>query len=68
MEPVAIYLNYWNWEGDVIPLQNYVAWFLIAFFFASIFSYLKIEIKGKIFAHYFLIQFFFFVILNLVIT
>ena len=68
MEPVAIYLNYWTWDGSVIPLQNYAAWFIIAFFFASILSYLKVEIKGKIFADYFVIQFFFFVILNLVIT
>ncbi len=30
MEPVAITLGYWNWSGGEIPLQNYLAWFLIA--------------------------------------
>jgi putative membrane protein len=30
LEPVAISLGYWTWEGGSIPLQNYVAWFIIA--------------------------------------
>lgn len=30
MEPVAIGLGYWTWEGGDIPLQNYAAWFVIA--------------------------------------
>ena len=31
MEPVAIRLDMWSWGGDVIPLQNYIAWFVISF-------------------------------------
>ena len=30
MEPVAIRLDYWRWPGEMVPLQNYVAWFAIA--------------------------------------
>lgn len=30
MEPVAMHLNYWQWAGNSIPLQNYLAWFVIA--------------------------------------
>jgi putative membrane protein len=30
MEPVAIRLDYWQWTGGSIPLQNYGAWFVIA--------------------------------------
>ncbi|MEQ9302639.1 MAG: carotenoid biosynthesis protein [Marinoscillum sp.] len=30
IEPVAITLNYWNWESSTIPIQNYISWFLIA--------------------------------------
>jgi bisanhydrobacterioruberin hydratase len=40
MEPVAIRLDYWNWAGGNIPLQNYLAWFVIAT--ASAFAYLKL--------------------------
>ncbi|NJO86903.1 MAG: carotenoid biosynthesis protein, partial [Lewinella sp.] len=28
IEPVAIKLSYWQWEGGHIPLQNYLAWAL----------------------------------------
>jgi len=30
LEPVAIGLGYWVWAGGDVPLQNYVAWGLIA--------------------------------------
>lgn len=32
LEPAAIKLNYWNWANGEIPLQNYLAWFVISFF------------------------------------
>lgn len=31
IEPVAIRLDFWHWENEIIPLQNFVAWFVIAF-------------------------------------
>lgn len=67
LEPVAVKLNYWNWDGGVIPFQNYLAWYIIAFIFSAYFVLLKIEIKSKLTANYFLIQFVFFIILNLVL-
>lgn len=30
LEPVAIALNFWQWEMHTIPLSNYLSWFLIA--------------------------------------
>lgn len=30
LEPVAIRLGYWVWAGGSVPIQNYVAWGLIA--------------------------------------
>ena len=30
MEPVAMRLDYWQWAGDIIPLRNYLAWFVTA--------------------------------------
>jgi putative membrane protein len=29
-EPVAVHLDMWHWEGGQVPMQNYVAWFLIS--------------------------------------
>jgi bisanhydrobacterioruberin hydratase len=40
MEPVAILFNYWTWSEGFIPLQNYLAWFAIAF--VSSFAYRKL--------------------------
>lgn len=36
MEPAATRLGYWTWQGDVIPLQNYAAWFIISYGFTWI--------------------------------
>lgn len=30
IEPFAIRFDLWNWMGDTIPFQNYLAWFLIS--------------------------------------
>lgn len=30
MEPVATRLGYWQWAEITIPLQNYIAWFIVA--------------------------------------
>ncbi|AYQ33845.1 carotenoid biosynthesis protein [Runella sp. SP2] len=30
IEPVAITYDFWSWENNTIPLQNYVAWFIIS--------------------------------------
>ena len=31
IEPVAIQLDFWTWANEDIPIQNYLAWFVIAF-------------------------------------
>jgi putative membrane protein len=36
IEPVAINLNFWSWDSNVIPIQNYVGWFLTAVLLNSI--------------------------------
>lgn len=64
LEPVAINLGYWNWEGGYIPMQNFVAWFVLAMIFGFLAEKMKLTIKSKIAFHYFLIQTIFFAILN----
>lgn len=44
LEPFASFVNkYWLWEGDKIPFQNYLSWFIIGTFF----SYLLNKIAGR---------------------
>jgi putative membrane protein len=48
LEPAAIKLGYWSWANVSVPLQNYIAWLVIAFAFSYIFSKLKIKINSKL--------------------
>ena len=63
LEPVAIGLNYWSWEGGNIPLQNYFAWFVIGTFSAILFTLLKVRINDEVPGYYFIMQFLFFIAL-----
>lgn len=48
MEPVAVYLHYWNWNpGPSIPLQNYLAWFFFSWICQCFFQY-QVPIKKNI--------------------
>lgn len=35
MEPAAVKLGYWSWRGGIIPLQNYLAWFIFSLIYAA---------------------------------
>lgn len=65
MEPVAIKYDYWTWKDNIIPLQNYLAWFVLAYIVSAIFNLLKIKINSKISIHYVIAQIVFFIIINI---
>lgn len=64
MEPVAVYLNFWSWQGGIIPLFNYISWFLISLFIL-IFIAKYHRLESGISKWVLLGQFIFFLILNL---
>ena len=65
IEPVAIYYDFWSWENNTPPLQNYIGWFIVSFIMLLIFfNQTEKESNKKAIAFYF-IQLIFFVILNL---
>lgn len=64
IEPVAIALDYWQWGGGEIPLQNYLAWAAIAFLISLPLYVFKIRFRSPVLLVYFLAQLFFFVVLN----
>lgn len=43
MEPAAVKLGFWSWEGGQIPLLNYISWFLISILLLVLFSRLKLK-------------------------
>jgi putative membrane protein len=65
LEPTAIRLDYWTWHTPDIPLQNYVAWSLIALVAALFFVYFKLSVKTRLPVVYFLIQLVFFAALRI---
>lgn len=67
LEPVAIKLNYWMWFRGEIPVQNYLAWYAISLLAVFFFMQSKIEVKSTIPIHYFAIQIFFFLSLNIML-
>jgi putative membrane protein len=60
MEPVAIAFDYWSWAGGDIPLQNYLAWFCIAFVFAFMFAKQKLAAVNRVPTLIVVVQFAFF--------
>jgi len=65
IEPVAMAYDFWDWTNDIVPLQNYIAWYMIAFVLLVCFYKLEIAIKNKVAVALLVLQFLFFGILNL---
>ncbi len=66
IEPFAISRHLWQWHNNTIPLQNYLAWFIIAFLLNVLYHRLPFT-KANLFAKYlYLIQLGFFVIAYLI--
>ncbi len=77
LEGIAMYFHWWSWPGDIVPLQNYLAWFVVAFMMLSMlyrFHPRRPDTTGTAGHHVnplagwvFLVQLAFFVILNLIV-
>ncbi len=67
MEPVAIKLNYWEWNSGFIPISNYYSWFGISFISSMLYDLLKIKTSEGLPEIYFTIQLTFFILLSLFI-
>ena len=48
IEPVAIRLNFWHWQAEVIPLQNYLMWFLVALLMNWILTFNRFKFNVKL--------------------
>jgi putative membrane protein len=64
IEPIAIQLNFWQWSRG-IPLQNYLAWFIISFLLLSMFHTFRFNKANKMAFFLYLLQILFFVSHNL---
>jgi len=60
MEPVAIRQGFWHWGGQEVPLQNYVAWFLIGLSLQMLFHFRLQYLPNFVSVALLILQFLFF--------
>jgi bisanhydrobacterioruberin hydratase len=48
IEHIAPFLNMWHWENNRVPVQNYIAWLIIAVLFQTTLGLAGIKIKNQI--------------------
>lgn len=65
IEPIAVKFDYWQWASADIPLQNYLAWYVLAFVFMLIFRRLHFNKQNIVAVILLIVQFVFFILLNL---
>jgi len=65
LEPVAMKLDMWDWAGGFVPLQNYIAWFVISIVMLSVLHIAKIRYRNGVATAMFFVQMGFFFALNL---
>jgi bisanhydrobacterioruberin hydratase len=65
LEPVAIRFAFWDWAGGPVPMQNYFAWWVIAFLMLlGVFGYVK-NLRNRTAIYILGIQTLFFIIIIL---
>lgn len=64
IEPVAIKYDYWSWAGGIIPLQNYLGWFVVSFAMFLFFEKMTFRKQNSSAIVLFVAQLCFFIILN----
>jgi bisanhydrobacterioruberin hydratase len=64
MEPAAVRLGYWSWQGGTIPLRNFFSWFVIAFLlaFAGSFMHLQNILLSRRLAHFYFAPLLYFIL------
>lgn len=60
IEQVAIRNDFWHWENREIPLQNYIAWWVISFVFLNGFFLMLKNSTNRLSLLYLIVQFVFF--------
>ncbi|PWS27353.1 carotenoid biosynthesis protein [Pedobacter yonginense] len=63
LEPVAMKFDYWHWDWHTIPLQNYIAWFIVSVILLKFYYALGLKQQKYIGISMFVAQFIFFVVL-----
>ncbi|MCW3071015.1 MAG: carotenoid biosynthesis protein [Bacteroidetes bacterium] len=63
IEQSAHTYGFWSWLDNIIPLRNYIAWFIVSFVFLCLFHSLNFNKENKLAPVFYLIQLIFFALL-----
>ena len=66
IEPVAIKLDFWSWGQESIPVQNYIAWFLVSLALHTVYQLLPFSKNNPLAIKLLYIQGLFFLVLNFI--
>lgn len=64
IEHIAPQLDFWYWKNNVIPIQNYTAWYIFASAFMYIYQQLQLSLTNKIAPWLYVFQVMFFAGMN----
>ncbi len=67
IEPVAVALEFWSWKGNVVPLSNYLGWFVVALIIQMIYRKLPFEKSNPLASFLLLSLIIFFAALNFIV-
>lgn len=67
LEQVAHKMDMWSWENNIIPIKNYISWWLIGIVFVSFIKIFNVETKNPLALTIFICQFLFLIILSIVL-
>jgi len=68
IEPVAMALDFWQWEGGIVPMQNYLGWFLVALPVMALHFFGGTPENNKVALAVYILQLIFFSILTITIV
>ncbi|MDN3587030.1 carotenoid biosynthesis protein [Pedobacter aquatilis] len=63
LEPTAMKFDYWHWDHNLIPVQNYVAWFIVSVILLKFYYALGLKQQKYIGTTMYISQLIFFVVL-----
>lgn len=65
MEQVAPKMDMWSWQNDVVPLQNYLMWGVLAVIFHSVRYWMRVRDRNPMALPLFVVQTLFFLLILL---
>ncbi len=61
IEPVAMALDFWQWQNNFVPLQNFVAWWIVGYGLHYLYHLLQFPTHNRLAVPILIAQFFFFI-------